>query len=228
MADEAAPSPRGVPADPEAALRRIAVVALLAIALGFAMQGLILVTKLTAGGAVPAAAFVVDLAQTVTWSFFVCTGIGVGASIAKARPTIIGLLGLICAPLAVALAKASQKIVASMIGAADKPAVLALSTISVARAIEYGVLGWLLGKLAERDEARWRPYLAAGAAVGIVFGGAIAALSYYASVTNGTAPGAPQVAELIVKELLFPVGCASVIFASRFVGRTLAAIEARG
>ncbi len=228
MTDEAVPAAEVASAGAEAALRRIALIALLAVALGFAMQGLILAAKLAAGGPVPGAAFLVDMAQGITWSLFVCTGVGIGTSIVRARAAIVGLLGLICAPLAVALAKASQKIVGGMIGAADQPAALALSTIGLARAIEYGILGWLLGKLAQRDEGRWRIYLAIGAGIGIVFGGTIAGLSYHAAVANGLTPTPPRIAGSIVNEVLFPIGCATVIYVSRFVGRALAAIEARG
>jgi len=144
----------------ERALKKLAVIALLAIALGFAMQGLILAGKLAGGSALPGAAILVDLAQGVTWSFLVCAGLGIGTSVARGRAVLGGVIAMICAPIAIAGAKSSQKVMAGLIGAAEQPAALSLATISVLRAIEYGVLGWLLTWLVLRTETRPLPYLA--------------------------------------------------------------------
>jgi hypothetical protein len=206
------------------AIRRLAMIALLAVALGFAMQSLILATKLASGALFPGALFLVDLAQGVTWSFFVCAGVAIGMSLQKARAALAGLIAMVFAPVAVAAAKSSQKVMAGWIGAADQPAVLSLATISLLRAIEYGILGWLLATLAQKGVGRPLPYLGAGVAVGTIFGGAIAALTYYAAVTNGLSPGLPKVTATVVNEVLSPIGCAMVIFVGQIVGRSLKAV----
>jgi hypothetical protein len=87
-----------------AAIRRLALVALLAVALGFIMQAILLATKLGAGGAFPGLLFLVDLTQGIAWSTLVCMGVSVGISVSKARPFLAGLLALVFAPLAVAAA----------------------------------------------------------------------------------------------------------------------------
>lgn len=209
----------------EAALKRLAVIALLSIALGFAMQGLILAGKVAGGGNLPGAAILVDLAQGVTWSFLICAGVGIGTSVARARAVIGGIIAMICAPIAIAAAKSSQKVVAGLIGAADQPAAMSLATISVLRAIEYGILGWLLTRLVLRTETRPLPYLAAGSTVGALFGGAIAMLAYQASVGNGLAPALPQIVASVINEVVFPIGCATVIFVGQMVARNLALIS---
>jgi hypothetical protein len=203
------------------ALRRLALISVLAIALGFAMQGLILATKLVSGGPFPGALFLVDLAQGVTWSFFVCTGVGIGISLSKARAALAGLVSMIFAPIAVAAAKSSQKVMSGLIGAADQPAALSLATVSVLRAIQYGILGWLLASLARKGIERPLPYFAAGSSVGVILGGVIAALSYHAAVINGLTPGLPKIAGSIVNEVLAPIGCAMVIFFGLMIGRNL-------
>ena len=52
----------------------------------------------------------VELAQGITWSFFVCAGVGLGTALGKARAALGGLSGVISAPLAMGLAKGSQKV----------------------------------------------------------------------------------------------------------------------
>lgn len=206
------------------AIKRLALISVLAIALGFTMQGLILATKLASGGLFSGALFLGDLAQGVTWSFFVCTGVGIGISLSKARAVMAGLISMIFAPIAVAAAKSSQKVMTGLIGAADQPAVLSLATISILRAIQYCILGWLLATLARKGIERPLPYFAAGSAVGVFFGGTIAALTYHAALTNGLTPGLPKIASSIVNEVLAPIGCAMVIYFGLMVGRNLKAV----
>lgn len=208
----------------QVALRRLAVAALLAIVLGFVMQGLILAGKLATGAEFPGVALFVDLAQGVTWSLFVCAGVSVATALAQGRAALASMISALFAPLALALAKSAQKAMGSVIGAASEPGVLSLSTIGVFRAVEYGVLGWVLAVLVQRRDPRPWPYLGIGAAVGLVIGGAFVWLSLDAAAGAGRQPATPQVAALIVNEVFFPIGCAFVIYISQFVGRTLKAV----
>lgn len=205
-------------------LRTVAAVALLAIVLGFVIQLLILAAKLAAGGPVPGAAIFLDMTQGVTWSLLVCTGVGIGVSM-RARATMVGLLALIAAPIAIAGAKFSQRLVGSFIDAAEQPAVLSLASISIVRALEYGVLGYLLGTLAQRGETRAMRYIGAGAAVGLVLGGAVLALTAYVSAQAGTPLEAPKIATGIVNEMVFPIGCALVIYAGHMAGKSFSRAE---
>lgn len=200
-------------------LRTVAVVAVLAIVLGFAVQLLILATKLLAGGPLPGATVFLDMTQGVTWALLVCTGVGIGVSL-RARATMVGALALIAAPIAIAAAKFSQRLVGSFIDAAEQPAVLSLASISVVRALEYGVLGYLLGTLAQRGEMRAMRYIGAGAAVGLVLGGAVLALMAYVAAQAGTPMGAPKLAAGVVNEMVFPIGCALVIYAGHAAGKS--------
>ena len=208
------------------AIKRIGTIALLAIGLGFFMQGLILTAKLASGGSFPNITFLADLAQGVTWSFLVCSGVGIATTLAKARAALAGLIAFIFAPIAVAVAKGSQKVMAGLLNAAEQPAMLSLATVSTLRAIEYGLLGWLLATLIRKDESRAFPYIATGIAIGVIFGGAIVAISYQVALSKGVVMGAPQLAGSLVNEIGSPIGCALLIYIGQFVGRNVKILSA--
>lgn len=201
------------------ALRKLALIALMSVLLGLSIQLLIIAARLLAGGPLPGLGFVADAAQGITWALLVCTGVGIGTSIMRARAEIVGLLGALFAPFAVAAAKGSQSLVGSVLDRAGTEAVLGLGTISLLRAFEYAVLGFLLGTLARRGEARLGRYLGAGALVGVVLGGGVMALTAQAAWAAGMPYGAAQFAAGAVNEVLFPIGCALVIYGGQLVGR---------
>lgn len=209
-------------------IRRIAVIAMLSILLGFVIQSLILVAKLW-GGVFPAGATIIsDMTNGISWAVMICVGVAIITSQFKARPVLAGLLSLIAALLAVAIAKASQKTMAGLISAADQQAALSLSAISGLRAIEYGVLGWLLALLAQNAKPRASRYLGAGGAVGVVFGGAIAWFAYQAAIAKGMPYGTVQVVSSLINEVSFPLGCAGVVYAGQLMSRSTKLIEKAG
>jgi hypothetical protein len=208
-----------------ALVRRIAYLALLSITLGFAIQGLILAAKLW-GGTMPMTSTVIaDVTNGVTWSLLVCVGVGIVTSVSKARPLVAGLVSLLVAPLAVAAAKFSQKVMGGLVSAAEQEAMLSLSAISSLRAVEYGVLGWMLARLVQKSEIRASRYFGTGALIGLVFGGAIAWIGYQAGLSKGLQPGTVQIVASLINEVLFPVGCSAVIYAGQLVGRSARLIE---
>jgi hypothetical protein len=208
-----------------ALVRRIAYLALLSITLGFAIQGLILAAKLW-GGTMPTTSTVIaDVTNGVTWSLLVCVGVGIVTSVSKARPLVAGLVSLLVAPLAVAAAKFSQKVMGGLVSAAEQEAMLSLSAISSLRAVEYGVLGWMLARLVQKSEIRASRYFGTGALIGLVFGGAIAWIGYQAGLSKGLQPGTVQIVASLINEVLFPVGCSAVIYAGQLVGRSARLIE---
>jgi hypothetical protein len=200
----------------QAAIRRIALVALLGVALGLLMQVLIIALRL-AGGVMPGLSAWADLAQTVTWSVLVCTGVAVGMAIGKARTMLAGMLAALFAPLAMAAAKSMQKVVASLVAAAEQPALLSLTTLGVVRAVEYGLLAFVLAVLAERKERRLLPYAAAGGVTGLVFGGAVVVLTYLLASLDGRGRDGMMLASLAITELGSPLGCALVIYVAQAV-----------
>lgn len=215
LASESVPEPTSTA---KRALRRLALVAWLAIALGFLMQGLVLAGKISVGDRPATTQILIDLVQGVTWSFFVCAGVGLGTTIAKAHKLLGGLIGLIVAPLAMGIAKGSQKFMVSALAAAEKPVLLPLATLGVIRAVEYGILGWLLASLAMKAETPLWRFLLSGAVVGIVFGGGVTLLSLQNAATVGIALKLPQIVALALNETVFPVGCSLVVWIALQIG----------
>src|SRR3712207_211849 len=68
-------------------------VAWLAIGLGFAMEGLLLLLGAGLDKSLEVGSIVADLIKNLSWSVFVCVGLAVGTAVAKARVPVMGLLG---------------------------------------------------------------------------------------------------------------------------------------
>lgn len=198
-------------------VRKIVTIAWAAILLGFAMQALVLSARVSAGGQIPGIRFLADLVQGITWSVLVCFGVSMGTVLVKLRAVLAGILAAICTPVAIGAANAGQKVMAASLGAAGQPAAVPLVVIAAVKAVEYGLLGWLLGRMVERGMRGPAPFLLAGAATGLVFGGTITALTWQALSAGGTVPELPRIVGVGVNEVLFPIGCALVIFLAQSV-----------
>lgn len=212
--------------DPSSAgllLNRIARLALLSVLLGFAIQGAILLLLLSGGASARSAA--VQAAGGVTWAVLVCTGVGIGTVLTRARPAMAGLLAAAVAPASIAVVKAGQKAMSGWIGAAQSEAVLSLGAVSLIRAVEYGLLGWLLSRLVAAGRERLDPYLAAGAVAGLVFGSLATILTWRAAAVAGEPLTDLKLAATVVNEMVFPMGCAFVIYLGQEVGRSLRVLD---
>jgi hypothetical protein len=197
-------------------------VAWLAILLGFAMEALKLLSA--AGfGTFPGLdlAVVADLVGQVSWSTIVCLGLAIGTAVSKFRASLMGFLGLLAAPLAFGVSRSLHQ------GAAQSLAIWesasgggpSLYVLAVIKAVEYGFLGAVLGWLSHRPWGGALAHIAVGLAVGIFFGGAIVAATYW---TSPEPPGAPDLVARGFNELLFPVGCSLVLFSAQALGKRMA------
>jgi hypothetical protein len=192
----------------------------LAILLGLAVQILILFAKIAAGGQSGRLQVIVDVASGVTWSALVCSGIAIGTAISRHRAAIMGLLGLVSAPVAWAAAKGVQRGVQWMLGAPLETIGPLVYQVGAAKTLEYAVLGVLLGRLIRTPNSTLRAHVLTGLVVGLAFGGLILLLNYmHATAAGGGLPAARLVA-ICVNELIFPAGCATVIYyVARFADR---------
>jgi len=202
-------------------VRTLAAIAVLSIAAGLLIQLVIVGIRIAYGSSTSGPVFVVSLANGVTWSLLVCTGVGIGTVVIRMRAGLSGLLSFVAAPIAVAVAKASQRMVAGLLEVAEQQAVLSLGAVSLARAVEYGVLGFLLGTLAQRGEKRIGRYLGAGALVGLVLGGIVVAFIIHVASIRGTPLAPPAIAASVINEMVFPICCALVIYAAQLAGQNL-------
>jgi hypothetical protein len=115
---------------------------------------------------------------------------------------------------------------AALLCAAGKPALVPLATISMLRAAEHGLLAWMLARLTRRPRTGALPYLAAGAAVGVIFGSILANLTAHAAALNGRPLAPAMYVETVIRELLSPVGCAPVIYLSQLAGAAFKLVRA--
>jgi hypothetical protein len=190
-------------------------VAWLAILLGLLLQLALLLVAAGFGRVAGPRLLLAESCRTICWSLLVCLGVALGRVAAKARVPLEGATGLLAAPLALTAANTLQKGVAEALNAAGTPAGPAPLWVLALKAAEYACLGLALGWIGRRARAGALWYAAAGLVAGIVFGGALLAMIV------GSAPTPPSTPSLVAKginELLFPIGCALVVFIAEVLG----------
>jgi Family of unknown function (DUF5317) len=198
-----------------AAAKALLRVAWLAILLGLLLQLALLLAAAGLGSFAGLRPLVAETARNLGWSVLVCTGVAVGRVAAKGRPPLMGIAGLLAAPLALTAANTIQKGIAAALNVPQAAGTAPLWVL-VLKAAEYGCLAAALGWIGRRAWAGAPAYAAAGLLAGIVFGGAAL------TVVAQSAPTPLSPAALTVKgvnELVFPVGCALVIFAAEVLGK---------
>ena len=84
-------------------------VAWLAILLGMAMEGILLVLSAGLGDLLGLGSIVAELARNVSWSLLVCLGLSVGKAVQSARVQVMGLLGFLVAPAAFEISRVIHK-----------------------------------------------------------------------------------------------------------------------
>jgi hypothetical protein len=207
------------------AIRRAIMVAWLAVFAGVAVQALVLATRLLAGAEFVGAQFVATMAQGVSWSVLVCGAVAIGTVAGKARAAITGLIGLIAGPVAWGLAKGVQKGVQSLLGVAEDPINNFFLTVSALKGLEYAVLGAALGFMVGKKWANLRAHILLGLAVGAAFGAFLVTMTVNFNAANGKPVLLPAVLSQSVNELVFPIGCALVIYAVQKMHRYVRASQ---
>jgi hypothetical protein len=204
-----------VPADFIAKLLRAA---WLAILLGLLVQLALLLAAAEVGGAARLRPLTADTVRTLGWSVLVCTGIALGRGASQAGAPQMGVAGLLAAPLALTTANMLQKGVAEALAVApDSRGATPLWVLAI-KAAEYGCLGAAFGWLGRRSWAGALAHATAGLITGMVFGSARLALA----AQSASAP--PRPAQLVVQgvnELLFPIGCALVVYAAATLAKRI-------
>ncbi len=194
-------------ADVASLLPKVVQVAAPAILLGLLTKILVYVGTLLVQPASAGDNFIPDLLSRISWAFLVCVTLELATALAHQRAWLVALTGLIVAPVAFHLARGVRE---GALAILRPPGASATSVvvIGMVKGIEYAALGIILAYLTERSP-RPHHFAAAGLAIGVVFGGAIFALSY------GGAPQSPDPASLVgwvVLEIFFPTACALVVF----------------
>jgi hypothetical protein len=190
----------------------------LAIGLGIAMEGLLLLLGAGLGKSLGLGSIVADLVKNVSWSVVVCAGLALGTAVAKARVPVMGLLGLLAAPAAFEVSRALHKgTLEAMATTGEGGDVLSPVLVFVIKGLEYGCLGLAVAWVGQRPWGGAAAHIAVGLLVGLVFGGTIVA------ITMGSTPPPPAADALSigVNEVIFPIGCSLVLFSAGALGKRM-------
>ena len=193
-------------------------VAWLAVLLGLVMEALLVLLALSFRSLPGLGTAVADLARSVSWSVIVCAGLAIGTSVSQLRAPLMGLLGLLAAPAAFTVARSVHQSAEQILTVSGTASVsqVSLVVIVLLKGIEYGCLGVALGWIGQRPWGGALAHIAAGLTMGVVFGGAIVFITYSAAPEPLSAA---QVLSLCVNEVVFPVGCALVLFVAAAAAR---------
>ncbi len=180
----------------------------MAIVLGFLMEIIVLAARGST-----TSTLVRDTLAKVSWSAIVCFGVAVGATAsAKLRASAMGIAGFFAAPAGFAVARIVQKALSQASGSAGSESILGVVLLASLKALEYGGFGLVTGWMSSDGMNRAAHYVVAGAFTGLYFGSLITTV-----VTAGTAA---RVLPLALNEILFPIGCAMVLFVSGLLARS--------
>jgi hypothetical protein len=189
----------------------------MSIALGLFIEIALIIARRTVDADVPSV--VADSAAKVSWSVFVCVGLAIGTTASKLRAPLMGLLGLISAPLGFAVARTTQKMAAQAMAVPPSAETVIPVLIVVLKGLEYAALGAAIGWVSRKAWGGLSAHLACGLAAALTFGAAIVLLP----LRTINSPTAAQVVPQAVNELLFPLGCSLVLFLAGALGQRVGA-----
>lgn len=155
-----------------------------------------------------------EVSQKVSWSFIICVGLAIGNAAAKAKEVWMGLAGLLAAPLAFAAAKTVHKSVGQALSLDEVGGSTTLFWWAIIiKTAQYTFFGIAIGLLSNRANAKLSQFVGIGAAAGIVFGGLLLFVT-----SRYTQMSAAKIVAGAINEILFPVGCAIVLFSAAALG----------
>jgi hypothetical protein len=189
----------------------------LSILLGLAIQISLLAVSVAFGRVPKLNPLIVDFAQRITWSTIVCSSISVAMAASKMHESFMGLAGMLSASIAFKIARAVQKGVGAALGAAPVvakgPSPLVLGLL---KGVEYGCLAAILAWMIKRRSRGAIAHAAIGLGTGVFFGAIVLGYTYW---TNFQLFSAADVVSRGLNEVLFPVGCSLVLFATEVWGK---------
>jgi len=141
-------------------------VAWMSIVLGLFVQATVMLVQATWP-----ASWASELLGKITWSVFICTALAIASAASKAAPGMVGLMGLMAAPVSVAAARTVQKTVAGgMSGAAAAaPIVVAPGPweLAILKGVQYAIFGWLICRAQRKGTLK--AHLAVSVPIGVAF-----------------------------------------------------------
>ena len=135
------------------------------------------------------------------------------------RVAAMGLMGLLSAPLAIAIARflhhGMRRAIFGLEATAGTVGGFPLF-LAVLRGAEFGLLGAVIGWVGQQRWGGPGAYALTGFVTGILFGGVVLVLR---SLAGGAPLSMAGVLSWFVNEIIFPTGCALILFSAGKLGQ---------
>lgn len=186
------------------------------IALGVAIEVAQYILLLVLQNGSPLKQFIADFAGKVTWTYIVCAAIALATALTGSMAKT-GLAALVSVPVGLYLATIIHKQALSKFGL-DTAIAGSFSFVPVAiKALEYGILGILFPLFIKKGKS-FSHFILTALAAGIIFG--MCQVIYKISSAAAEIPLA-KLLPLFLNELIIPVGCSCIIYASKVLALNL-------
>jgi hypothetical protein len=186
-------------------------VALLSLGLAVLLEVLQAIATAVSGAGYSAPMALRDTLLKVPWAVIVCMLLWVALRIAAGHPGTVAVIGLLAAPVASLLARAGAEIAHTLFASAEPTGVPPPLLVAASRGVEYACLGLLLLWLGGKLWSNALHHAGAGLLVGLVFGGFLLRLT---AIAGAGALSAGSMTAWVANELLFPAGCALIVFST--------------
>lgn len=190
----------------------------LAIGLGLTLEATVLILAAGFGDFDKALG---EFLKKTSWWFLVCIGLAVGQAAAQParRVATMGLMGLLTAPLAIVIArflhKSMRKAIFGLEAAAGTASGFPL-LLAVIRGAEFGLLGAVIGWVGQKRWGGPGAHALTGFATGFFFGCLVLGLR---SLAGGGALSMAAILSWFVNEIIFPTGCALILYSAGKLGQ---------
>ena len=198
--------------EPQDLVRILFKVGWFSVVLGIVLELVLIVLQLSLGRSLGLPEAVGNTLSKISWSVVACMGLAFAGAASKGNIALTGIGGLLAAPMALFVARVVHKVAKDAMGVADLGAGSDVFLTAGLKAIQYGLFGMVLVVLGNRAIQTFSSYIGAGVGFGVFF----APLALW--VASQTASEPLTMVKMVtsgVNELLFPVGCALTVYASK-------------
>lgn len=191
----------------------IAALALIAIGLGFLMEGILVAYRFMASDTLPPfVVFLGNLLQQISWSVLICSALTLATLLAEWRSAPNAPFSLLLAPIAVIATKAFQKGISTILALPVDSTDRHIMAMLVGRTVEYTLLNLLLFSLKRRGQIQFWKFFATGISVSTVLG-----IPIGLEMAAGSASDADQIGT-ILNEFGWPTLCACFAYGAAKLG----------
>lgn len=183
----------------------------LAVLLGISLQLILTVISVIGGKEPKTNTLIVETANKISWSLVTCVGLALGMLLARMNLSMVGFAGFLAASLSFTIARAVQMGLNEALSIAT-PGGPFPYTVALIKGAEYAILGIALGWIAKKKAGSVLVMIAAGLTIAVIFSNILMAVAV--ATAKQPIPSIDVVLRYL-NEAIFPVGCTSVIIATK-------------